>query len=73
MSSQHDFFVTRAAQSRDEAEAAVLDNVRERCLRAAAAWDGMAARAERTDRARVRTAAEKAVLREAEANRAAEG
>jgi hypothetical protein len=72
MSSQHDFFVTRAAQSRDEAEAAVLDNVRERCLRAAAAWDGMAARAERTDKARAKTASEKALLRESEADGAAE-
>ncbi len=68
MSSQHDFYATRAAQSRDEADTAVLDNVRERCLRAAAAWEDMAARAERTDKARAKTAAEKALLRDAEAN-----
>jgi hypothetical protein len=34
------------------AEAATLDNVRERCLRSAAAWHEMAERIELTDRLR---------------------
>ena len=46
--SQHDFYRTRAAECRAEAEAATLDNVRQRCLRAEAAWNEMAARAART-------------------------
>jgi hypothetical protein len=40
---------TRAEQCRAEAEAATLDNVRERCLRAEAAWIAMAERGERGD------------------------
>ena len=38
----------------------VLSNVRERCLRAAEAWEAMAARAHRSDVMRERQAAEKA-------------
>ncbi len=38
---------TQAARCRAEAEAATLDNVRERCLRAEAAWLDMALRQER--------------------------
>jgi len=49
MSSQLDFYRSRASEARAEAEAATLDNVRDRCLRAAAAWEAMAARAERSD------------------------
>ena len=41
------------AQAAEEAAAlATLDNVRERCLRSAAAWHDMAARTEHTDRLR---------------------
>lgn len=68
MSTQLEFYRARAADARADADAATLDNVRERCLRAAAAWEDMAARAERTDKARAKTAAEKALLRDAEAN-----
>lgn len=60
MSQQHDFFVARAAEARADADAASLDNVRDRCLRAAAAWDSMAARAERGERLRAQAEAEKA-------------
>jgi hypothetical protein len=60
--SQHDFYVTRAAEARAEAEAATLDNVRMRCLRAEAAWNEMAARAARTERMRARHEAEKAAM-----------
>jgi hypothetical protein len=49
-----------AAQARADAAAATLDNVRDRCLRAEAAWIAMAERIERTERARERREAEKA-------------
>lgn len=41
-----------AAQAQAAADSATLDNVRDRNLRAAAAWTQMADRQERTDRAR---------------------
>jgi hypothetical protein len=41
-----------AAKCRADADAATLDNVRDRNLRAEAAWLAMAARQERTDTAR---------------------
>ena len=37
--------VARAAAGYAEAEASALDNVKDRCLRSAAAWDAMAAQA----------------------------
>lgn len=64
--SQHDFYLARAADARAEADAATLDNVRDRCLRAEAAWSEMAARAARTQRMRARSEAEKALLAAAE-------
>ena len=45
-------YLARAAQARAEAEAATLDNVRDRSLRAEEAWNQMAARAERTEQMR---------------------
>ena len=60
MSAQLDFYRSRAAEARADAEAATLENVRQRCLRAAAAWEDMADRAARTDRMRARQHAEKA-------------
>lgn len=59
MSIQHDFYEARAADARREAAAATLDNVRDRCLRAAYAWEAMAARAHRGDTFRAKLAAEK--------------
>ncbi|MGC6401182.1 hypothetical protein ACNI3Q_11460 [Sphingomonas sp. FW199] len=41
-----------AARARAEADAAILDNVRDRALRSEAAWLHMADRQDRTDRAR---------------------
>ena len=41
-----------ASKAQADADAATLDNVRDRNLRAAAAWSQMADRQERTDRAR---------------------
>ncbi|MGQ0588077.1 MAG: hypothetical protein ACT4N8_00915 [Sphingosinicella sp.] len=58
--STHTFYLERAAESRRDAAAANLDNVRDRCLRAAAAWESMAARVARTERMRAETEARKA-------------
>jgi hypothetical protein len=60
MSTQFEFYRTRAAEAHADANAAVLDNVRDRCLRAAAAWEAMAARAQRGDDLRAKQEAEKA-------------
>lgn len=59
MSAQAAFFHARAAEARIEAAKATLDNVRDRCLRAEAAWTAMAVRADRGEEARDRLAAEK--------------
>ena len=45
-------YLERAEEARAQAEAATLVNVRERCLRAEAAWREMATRVERTDKMR---------------------
>ena len=45
-------YLERADQARADADAATLDNVRDRCLRAEAAWRVMAARVERSDKMR---------------------
>jgi hypothetical protein len=52
-------FLARANQARADADAATLENVRERCLRAESAWREMAARVERTDLMRANKLAEK--------------
>jgi hypothetical protein len=53
-------YLARAAEARAQADAATLDNVRDRCLRSEAAWSEMAARAERTERMRETLLADKA-------------
>ncbi|HYI42857.1 MAG TPA: hypothetical protein VD768_04465 [Sphingomicrobium sp.] len=53
-------FLARAAEARKDADAALLDNVRDRCLRSEAAWSEMAARAEKTEKMRAARDAEKA-------------
>ena len=53
-------FLARAAEARNAADAATLDNVRDRCLRSEAAWSAMAARAERTEKMRASLLAAKA-------------
>ena len=55
-----DLYLQRAAEARSDADNASLDNVRERCLRAEAAWMVMAERAERTERMRAAAEAHKA-------------
>ncbi|MGN6154428.1 MAG: hypothetical protein ACTHN4_01680 [Sphingomicrobium sp.] len=52
-------YLARAAEARAQAEAATLDNVRDRCLRSEAAWAEMAARAERTEQMRQTLLADK--------------
>ena len=59
-----DLFLLRAEQARSEADEATLENVRERCLRAEAAWMEMAARADRTEKMRATQIAAKAALAE---------
>ena len=55
-----DVYRIRAEQARAEADVATLENVRDRCLRAEAAWMEMAARADRTEKMRSDLAAAKA-------------
>ena len=55
-------FLARAAEARADADLAMLDNVRDRCLRSEAAWSEMAARAERTEKMRAARDAEKAAM-----------
>jgi len=55
-----DLYLQRAAECRADAQAAALANVRDRCLRAEAAWNAMAERAERTERMRAAAEAHKA-------------
>jgi hypothetical protein len=62
MSSQYDFYLARAAEARADADAAKLDNVRDRCLRSEAAWAAMADRAGRTDKAREQRERDKAEM-----------
>jgi hypothetical protein len=63
MSPQALIFRSRADEARTDADKAVLANVRDHCLRSAAAWDDMADRALRTERMRVRQAADKEASR----------
>lgn len=59
-SKDRDTFLLRAEAARAEADEATLANVRDRCLRAEAAWMEMAARAERTESMRAMRLNEKA-------------
>ncbi|HEX4737136.1 MAG TPA: hypothetical protein VH331_06205 [Allosphingosinicella sp.] len=59
MTHLHEQYAARADEARAEAEGTSLDNVRERCLRSAAAWEAMAARARRSDTMRAKLLAEK--------------
>jgi hypothetical protein len=49
LTTQLEFYRARAEQCRAEADAATLDNVRDRCLRAEHAWLRMADRVARTE------------------------
>jgi hypothetical protein len=64
----YDMYIQRASEARADADAAKLDNVRDRCLRAEAAWKAMADRAARTETMRATLEAHKAAaVAEAEA------
>ena len=65
MSTQHEIYLERAAEARAVADAATLDNVRDRWLRSEASWTEMAARSERAEKMRANLIAEKAIEREA--------
>ncbi len=67
MSVTNDFYRAREAEARREADAATLDNVRDRHLHAAQAWAAMAVRGEKTERRRAETEARKAAEHEASA------
>lgn len=60
VNSQPEFFRAQAQSMREQANSAVLDNVRDRCLRSAEAWDEMASRAERHKASVAKTEAIKA-------------
>lgn len=55
-----EFYLERARQARNEAEAATLEHVRERCRRSAAAWTQLADRAERSEQLKAAEALRKA-------------
>ena len=55
-----EFYLERARQARDEADAATLEHVRERCRRSAAAWAQLADRAERSEQLKAAEAQRKA-------------
>jgi hypothetical protein len=63
-------FAAHATRFRTEAEEATLDNVRDRCLRAAAAWESRAVSARRTETSRAQreaaTAAARTLLQDVE-------
>ncbi len=66
MSTQSTFYQARAAEERDKAEGSNLDNVRDGHLRAAAAWDALAARSLKADRMRAEEELRKSEVRSAE-------
>ncbi|HEX4892963.1 MAG TPA: hypothetical protein VFV47_06705 [Hyphomicrobiaceae bacterium] len=59
-----DNYLARAAQAREAAAAATLDNVRESCLRSEAAWMEMANRLIRLDAMQKRNLADKLAAKE---------
>jgi len=65
MATHLQFYLDRAAEARGDAAEATLDNVRERCIRSAIAWEKMAARAAWTDAAREKQEAAKAAALQA--------
>jgi hypothetical protein len=66
MSATSEFYLARAEECARDAENATLDNVRDRCRRAEAAWLTMANRIAHSETMRVNQAAEKAAIRVSE-------
>ena len=54
-----EFYRTRAAQARAEADDATLDHVRERCRRSEVAWTALADRAARSEQLKIAEAQRK--------------
>lgn len=67
MSQTFEFYHARAEESATEAEAAKLDNVRDRALRSEATWRGLAEQARKVAEDRVKAEHERSVKRAAEA------
>lgn len=66
MSQSYEFYSERAEEAAGEADAATLDNVRERHLRAAKTWTALANQAHKVRADREKAEATKAAQREAE-------
>ena len=66
MSTQSTFYLARAAEERDKASGSNLNNVRDGHLRAAAAWDALAARSLKADRMRAEEELRKSEVRNAD-------
>lgn len=67
MSQTFEFYHARAEESATEAQAAQLDNVRDRALRSEATWRGLAEQARKVAEDRVKAEHERSVKRAAEA------
>ena len=63
MSQQSAFYLARAAEERKNSQATTLANVRDNHLRAAQAWDALAARSVKSDRLREAEELRKAAIR----------
>ncbi len=59
MSVQHDFYLSRAQEARDNARSTTLENVRVRWLRSEATWNELAERSASVETMRARTLAQK--------------
>jgi hypothetical protein len=66
MSVTSDFYLARAAECAQEAEASLLDNVRDRCHRSEAVWRTMADRLTHSEKMRSAEAAAKVARTQAE-------
>ncbi len=66
MNHSYEFYIARAREAGAAADAAPLDNVRERELRAEKTWLGLAEQARKVTQQRERLVREKAALRLAE-------
>ncbi|MDP4538425.1 hypothetical protein Q9K01_02130 [Qipengyuania sp. DY56-A-20] len=67
MSQTFEFYHARAEESASEAQAAQLDNVRDRALRSEATWRGLAEQARKVAEDRVKAEHERSLKRAAEA------
>ena len=72
MSQTYEFYAERVREAMAAADAATLDNVRDRALRSAATWSTLADQARAVTEQRVKTERKKAALRAEEARLAAE-